>query len=141
MIDRRDVLAMLGKVSAMGTGRLLFKLTGSPSGGEAQQSNKGAAGDFDERVAAEMSRLSSRVYSEEGIPMLLACENLVPPATAGKTPVLPTTAFNKVFSSAFHRYAVAWQRLHPDATEDDVPKVLELLADLDFAAGGKETAL
>ena len=150
MMDRRDVLAMFGKATVAGAGRWLFKLKGSslvsepqsatPASGGAMPAAGGRTTAFDEHVAAEMKRLSTRVYSEEGIPMLLACENLVPAAN-GKPAMLPTTAFNKMFSSAFKRYAEAWQRLHADATDADVPKVLELLADLDFTQGGKEASL
>ena len=32
----------------------------------------------DDRLRNDLSRLAGRVYSEEGIPMVLACENLVP---------------------------------------------------------------
>lgn len=145
MMDRRDVLELFGKAAVAGAGRWLIKLTGSPIGKESQSSATPAASAgtkaFDEHLALEMKRLDKRVYSEEGIPMLLACENLVPNAATGMPVVLPTTEFNKVFSSAFRQYAEAWQRLLPGATDASIPKVLEFLADMDFARGGKESSL
>ena len=85
----------------------------------------------------DLERLSSRVYSEEGIPMILACENLVP----GQQSSAASTDLNRNFASAFRRDADIWQRLHPNAAPNVVAKILELLADRDFNAGGMEKAL
>jgi hypothetical protein len=94
----------------------------------------------EEKLQAELNMLAQRVYSEEGIPMFLACENL-----AGDQPKSRvqqgSSPMNQKVVAAFHRYAAEWQRIHPDAKESDVAKIVELLANRDFVAGGGETSL
>ena len=92
---------------------------------------------FDQHLLADMKRLGTRVYSEEGIPMILACEDL----TGGSRASLPLTPMNVAVSQAFHGYVDAWEHLKPDPPPGDVAKLLELLADRDFSGGGKDTNL
>ncbi len=89
-------------------------------------------------LRADLARLGAHVYSEEGIPMFLACKNL-----AGKpnSPALAPSDLNQKVASSFHRYASEWQRIHPDAPAADVAKIVELLADRDFTSGGNEKSL
>ena len=79
--------------------------------------------------------VAPRAYSEEGVPVFLACENLLTVATSQSRPVT-LTPFNAAVASDFRQRAEAWQRSHPDATADDVAKLIEALAERDFAAGG-----
>ncbi len=94
----------------------------------------------DDAMRADLARLGGHAYSEEGIPMFLACENLAASQTSPDRALLPS-ALNKKVASAFHRYAAEWQRIHPEAPATDVAKIVELLADRDFAEGGTERSL
>jgi hypothetical protein len=88
----------------------------------------------------DLARLGGHVYSEEGIPMFLACENLAAGQTS-RDRGTPPSALNEKIATAFHRYASEWQRMHPDAPAGDAAKIVELLAGRDFAAGGTERSL
>jgi len=92
----------------------------------------------EQKLQSELATLARRVYSEEGIPMFLACENLT-----GAQPNSQTQPgkLNHNVATAFHRYAAEWQHMHPDAKVADVAKIVELLANRDFTAGGLETSL
>ena len=134
-------MAVLGKVTlAVAAGKKISLLEGfqeiaAPA--NTPQKGTGAMNDYDEKLAADMARLGTRVYSEEGIPMVLACENLT-----GGVPSLPESgSSNALLASALQRYSEAWLRLHPGGTAADVAKLIELLADKDFASGGKDTNL
>ena len=86
-----------------------------------------------------LARVGSHDYSEEGVPVFLACVNLVA-EQAGKTGPSPTP-FSAQIASDLRRYGDAWQRLHPDAPETDAAKVIEMLAERDFVRGAKGGAL
>jgi hypothetical protein len=90
--------------------------------------------------AADLSRIGAHVYSEEGIPMFLACENI---AEGGPAPGVASapSELNKKVGAAFARYAREWQRLHPKASAEDVAKIVEFLADRDVTSGGMESSL
>ncbi|GEM_PF-1370951 len=91
---------------------------------------------LDSRLREDLARLAPRAYSEEGIPVFLVCENLVPAKTSQPTAKVTLTALNTALASAFHRNAEAFQRIHPDAKAKDVAPLIEVLADRDFANGG-----
>lgn len=93
---------------------------------------------YDAKLQGDMKQLSTRVYSEEGIAMILACEDL----TARK-PIGPSSSkkMNTVMSTTLQKYVDSWLRLHPDAPAGDLAKLVELLAYKDFAGGGKDTDL
>jgi hypothetical protein len=82
----------------------------------------------DADLAADLDRLSGRQYSEEGIPMFLACENLAPNGKSDEP-----TALKQDLAVAFRQEVDDWQRIHPDAPVTDVAKIVEVLADRDFA--------
>ena len=138
LTNRRVVLAMWGKALLACTGWLSLK--GRCAG--AAYHDTSARGtepmnETDDRLLADMKQLGTRVYSEEGIPMILACEDLTA-KTAGARSSGP---MNAAIAGAFSRYVDAWQRLHPDAPASDVPKLVELLAYRDFAGGGSDNNL
>ncbi len=83
----------------------------------------------------DLARLGSHEYSDEGIPVFLACENW----TAGKIGQAPTTEPGRQLAADLRRYGLAWQRMHPDAPESDVAKVIEVLAERDFERGAPGT--
>ena len=92
---------------------------------------------IDERLRQDLARLAPRANSEEGVPVLLACEDLVAAKTTQRAAVT-LTAFNTSLGSDFRTNSEAWQRIHPDAAETDVAKLVEVLADRAFANGGTE---
>ena len=94
----------------------------------------------EDRLRIDLDRLAERVYSEEGIAMFLACEDLTSDQTEGD-PVFTLKAINKNLASAIQRDASALQRIRPDAPLTDAAKIVEMLADRDFAAGGTGTDL
>jgi len=89
-----------------------------------------------DEVLKDLTRLGSRVYSEEGIAVFLACENLArrPDGTANALPA--PTALNTSLAATFRKYAEVLPRVRPEVVEGDVAKLVELLADRDFTAGG-----
>jgi hypothetical protein len=92
------------------------------------------AGELGERLARELARLDMRDYSQEGIPMFLACENLsIEDRNPGAVTRLPS---NAALARSFRRYADELPNVRANVTEHDVAKLVELLADQDFAAGG-----
>ncbi len=89
---------------------------------------------LDDRLSKDIARLSPRVYSEDGIPVFLACENLVP--TPHQPAEVALTPMNAALASAIHRNAEAWQRIRPHAEGKEVAQLIEVLAYRDFANGG-----
>lgn len=88
------------------------------------------------QVNEDLAHLGQHIYSEEGIPMFLACENLAASPTSRGS-----SALNEKVATAFHRYAEEYQRMRPEARAADVAKIIELLAGRDFADGGLEKSL
>jgi hypothetical protein len=141
MISRRKLLAVVGTVAS---GPALFR----PGSLGVEQSGSGsfallgadvanAASDVEPK---DLAQIGAHVYSEEGIPMFLACENTAAAPASSAAERTPSDLNRKV-SSAFERYTHAWQHAHPHAPASDVAKVVELLAGRDFASGGLETSL
>ena len=84
------------------------------------------------RLLRDLERIGARVYSQEGIPMLLACQNLEPGARR-----LPGSRMGAAFAARFRRLAETYARVHPKPDERDAAKIIELLAAQDLAAGGR----
>jgi hypothetical protein len=82
----------------------------------------------------DLARVENRKYAEEGIPMLLACDNLVDPRRAGAKNVPEE---NAPLAAAFRHYVDLLPRVRASVSADDVARIVELLAEQDFAAGGK----
>lgn len=95
----------------------------------------------EDSLSTALNRLGARIYSEEGIPMFLVCENVVSNQTSRQRAPTPPTSLNEKVASAFRRYADEWQRIRPDAPATDVARIVELLAYRDFASGGNEKNL
>lgn len=85
---------------------------------------------LDAQLKSDVERLAPRVYSDEGIPMLLACVDV----TRGDGAAAATTAFNAALAAELRATGAAWERLYPEAKTEDASKLLEVLADRDFAA-------
>ena len=138
MIDRRNVLRAMATTAIGGMLPLSSNLSWSQAAAPIASPSEGQSKDTatEDRLRKDLDRLASREYSEEGVPVLLACEDLV-----GKKASRPRVyGFNTTLASDFYRTGEAWKHLRPDASAGDVGKVIEVLADRDFASGGKETA-
>ena len=140
MNRRRALIAMsAAALGAVPSSSALVRLiqSGAPqtqeksSGANSKEATDNAA---DEHLRKDLARLAPKANSEEGILVLLACEDLVPSHKSAVT----LTALNTSLASDFRETASAWQRIHPDAPATDISHVVEVLADRDFASGGKE---
>ena len=90
---------------------------------------------IDDRLRADLARLAPRIYSEEGIPVFLACVNLVPAKTSQPAPKVSLTPLSAALASTLHRNAEAYQRIRPGAEAKDIAPLIEVLADRDFSRG------
>lgn len=86
-------------------------------------------------LLAELDRLEARAYSEEGIPVFLACEDLAGKATGAPAGFKPGP-MNAELAEAYRSYAALLPGLDRERTEYDAAELVELLAERDFNAGG-----
>jgi hypothetical protein len=133
MVNRRTTLLGLAAAAGAGLSRAAFGTPqdGKPAGPRPPQTPAPAG---DTALRDDLARMGSHEYSDEGIPVFLACVDLVA-EKAGK-PAVPAPPLGRHLASELRRYGDAWHRLHPDAPDTDVSKVLEVLAERDFAQGG-----
>lgn len=89
----------------------------------------------DRALAEDLARMGAHEYSDEGIPVFLACVDLV--ALLSGQPVAPPTQLSRHVAAELRRYSDAWRGLHPEAPDTDISKIIEVLAARDFAAGGQ----
>ena len=136
MANRRTTLLAMAAACCAGLSRAAFgRFLGSGEAPGRAPAAATPATDGDAAMREDLARMGSHEYSDEGIPVFLACVDLAA-EQAGKLPV-PAPAFSQHFASDLRRYGDAWLRLHPDAPATDVSKVIEVLAERDFARGGK----
>ncbi len=134
MINRRTTLLAIAAACSTGLthaalGRLADTGPTMPAAGGTKPADEAELRD-------DLARMSSpHELSEEGVPVFLACVDVVA-EQAGKTGASPT-AFSAQIASALRGYGDAWQRLHPDAQEGDVAKLINVLAGRDFARGAQ----
>lgn len=83
-----------------------------------------------EQVLYEIARLEARYYTEEGVAMVLSCENLAAPTLESFEP----NELNGRFASGFQHYAALLAELRSDLSDQDVAAIVELLAWRDFAS-------
>ena len=140
-MNRRALLIMFGKTAAAGVA-FGSGLTRTPFAGIVSSITPAAAqatsATYDTQLQAAIDKVSATEYSEVGVPMILACEDLT--ATAPVPPIY-SKAMNNAVASAFQQYADSWNRMHPDAPAADLPKLVELLSSRDFRSGGKDDNL
>jgi hypothetical protein len=140
MVNRREVLigvsAVLGAAATSSAALAEFlepRLQGSPSDGQTKDAGNDAV---DERLRKDLARLAPRANSEEGVPVFLACINLVP--EKGSHPKPRLTPLNKAIAAEFRQTAAAWERIKPNPPVADVAEVIVVMADRDFLHGGTE---
>lgn len=133
MVNRRTtVLAMIGTgLSCVTMGRVLGAERTPPNRPASPEPPATAA---DRELKDDLAKMGAHEYSDEGIPVFLACVDLAA-QHAGKPPA-PPTEFSALVAANLRRYGDAWRRMHPDAPDTDVSKVIEVLAARDFAHGG-----
>ena len=125
MIDRRFTLKGL-LATAAGSLAAVARAAGSPDPAA-------------EWLEDALGRLAARTYSEEGIPVFLAGEDLAAQEMAGSgapAGFLPD-ALNRHLAAAYRDYAALLPGLEREPTEYDAALLIELLAEQDFLAGGK----
>ena len=138
MLNRRKtLLAMAGAfgagVSAPALARLL-PWDEEPSGTSSGSEHAGSTGDpVEESLREDIARLGSRAYSDEGIPVFLACEDLVAAKTHRHAP--PPSGWNQTVASDIRKNGEAWLRIFPKAPDSDISKLIEILAQRDFSRG------
>ena len=82
------------------------------------------------QLERDLSLLARRNYAEEGIPMFLVCENL---ASKDRSSTRQKSApEGAALAQELRRNAAAFDLNQPNATEADIPKILEVLAERDF---------
>ena len=146
MLSRRKILAGIGAatISAWAPpGHALARMLGwtSPAAKAAIPAAQptGAADPLiDDRLRDDLARIASRADSEEGVPVILACESLVAEQSSHQPALVHLTLFNLAFASELRTNAAAWQRLRPNSPETDVATLIQLLAYRDFDRGRLE---
>lgn len=84
-----------------------------------------------ERLSQDLERLGKRTYSDQGIPVLLICENRAPASPGSRGGRLPGKE-SRWLAAEFRRQVEVFKRLRSQRTEEDVPKLIEVLADRDL---------
>ena len=142
MINRRGAIVAIGAaaIGAAPSSSALVRLLRSgmaqtQGNANGSQTSDAAAKAVDDRLRQDLA--SPTAYSEEGVPVFLGCVDLVAEKTAHK-PAAALSAINGVLSSELRKNSESWKRIHPDAPEGDVAKVIEVLAHRDFDHGGME---
>ena len=143
MMNRRSALGALAATAIGGLGTFDSRLRGimqaaagnpKPST-PAEPSKDTSQAEIDERLRKDLARMAPRADSEAGVPVILACQDLVAEKKWAKT-----NATNAAIAAEFRRTAAAWQRVKPDAPATDVGNLIQILADHDFTNGGEEQA-
>ena len=133
MVNRREALLSIGAAafgSATPSASALVRLLESGA--------LSSDADLDDRLRKEIAEQASRSTSEEGVPMFLACVNLVEDKSSGKVPFAAPTALSSAIAAEFRRDTAAWERIEPNAPASDIAKLIQALAEQDFAGGGTE---
>lgn len=125
MIDRRfTVKALLTTAVASITGIVRAAVRPDPAA---------------ELLEDALHRLDTRAYSEEGIPVFLAGEDLSAEGLAGSGAPegFSPDALNRRLAAAYRDYAKLLPGLERERTAYDAALLVELLAEQDFQAGGQ----
>jgi hypothetical protein len=140
-MNRRAVLMLFGKAAAAG---VAFGFTRTPlvtivsSATPTAHQTDTTTSAYDAQLQAAIDKISATEYSEVGVPMILACEDLT---SSTPVPARYSKPMNDAVAGAFQRYTDSWNRMHPTAPATDLPKLVELLSARDFRSGGKDDSL
>ncbi len=85
------------------------------------------------RLERDLARLGQRTYSDQGIPVLLVGEDLAAVGVgARRARTVTGSAESTRLAREFHRLVGLMKRLRSERTDEDVPKLIEVLADRDL---------
>ncbi len=131
MIQRRDVLFGLGGIVVGALAALARPFRMNP--GEAPESPSGIVPPTDtsaEDLRREFERMEMRYYTQEGVAVFLACENLADPESAlsGFEP----GPLNAEIESQLLDHANMLLSSGDEPPETDVAQIVQLLAERDF---------
>ena len=130
MIDRRKLLIGTGAVTtfALSAGIVSKRASADRPGLISETAEK-------EQLLYELARLEARYYTEEGVAMVLACENLAGSGDDADARYRPGE-MNDRFSTAYRHYVDELNALRRDLGDQDAVAVLEYLAWRDFEGHG-----
>jgi hypothetical protein len=140
MMNRREAIIKLG-VGGIGVAAIHSATPASALVGIFESGlpmGQAANADLDDRLRKEIAEQSSRSTSEEGVPMFLICVDQVMDKSTGKAPSVAPTALSAAIAAQFRRDTAAWERIQPNAPASDIAKLIQALAERDFAGGGTE---
>ena len=106
------------------------RLAGSTQGNAQAAPSTSSVEAVEEALRADLARLGSPAYSDEGIPVFLSCANVAGERVGA--PRATITPFNETLAAQIHNNAEAWQRMFPNAPDTDISKLIEVLAERDF---------
>jgi hypothetical protein len=142
MMNRREALISLS-AAAIGTATpsssALIRFL-DPALSEAQKALPSTQSNaaIDERLRKDVAELAARPNSEEGVPVILACLNLVTDKQGKPARPAKLSPMNIAVVADFRRNAAAWERIKPDSPGGDVATLIQIMAERDVANGGKE---
>ena len=143
LINRRQALLSLSLSACSGVMWSLQKTIEQPPSDEMHPASGGREtplDNSDDRLRESLASIAPRISSEEGIPVFLACMNLVPARTSHPAKVI-LPPLSAALASSFHRNAEALRRIRPDASAQDIAPLIEVLAERDFSIGNTTEAL
>lgn len=129
MIDRRTTLLALAAAALAACGRSVDSDSTTPAAGAAKSAGENDLRDLVARMGAP------REDSEVGVPVFLACVDVVA-EKAGKSGA-PSNAFSAQIAADLRHFGDEWLRLHPDAKEEEVARLIQILAARDFVQGAQ----
>jgi hypothetical protein len=133
MMDRRKLLIGTGAAATYAFSASILPSRDAAASGRPELVSEN---EETEQLLYELARLEARYYTEEGVAMVLACENLaVPPGDASAASFGPGN-LNERFSCAYRHYVNQLNELRRDLGEHDAVAVLEYLAWRDFEGQG-----
>lgn len=148
-MNRRHALRAIGGTALAGFGPLNPTFLNPASAGAQTAQPPGAIAPpkdpaqlaMDDDVRNYFVRLAARANSEAGVPVFLACQDLVAEKGAQTSKPNPSSTFSEAIAHEFRESAASWQRVRPDAPASEAANVIEMLAERDFANGGRPPML
>lgn len=140
-MNRRVMLTLLGRSTVAGfvytssTFRTAHAAMQALSGSIVAQASSST---FESQMQAYIAATETREYSEEGVPMIVVCEDLTAQAPA---PPVYSKSMNDTLAPLYRTYVETWSRLQPNAPAVDAGKLLEFLSSRHFFDGGRDGTL
>lgn len=137
---RQTLLALAGVWSAAKSGLALAQAPNAPPAPPQRPSIDASSNGFsdaalEKQLREDLAGLGSRAYSDDGIPVFLACEDVVAIKAHGRAAAPP--ASSQSVATELRRNGAAWLRIYPQAPATDISKLIEVLAERDFRVASK----